>query len=52
MKNLRFSSQYKRDVKRFRNNPEKMAKVANILKMLRDEIHIPKEYNPHMLKGQ
>lgn len=29
-----------------------MAKVANILRMLRDEITIPKEYNPHMLKGQ
>lgn len=29
-----------------------MEKVANILKMLRDDIPIPKEYDPHMLKGQ
>lgn len=52
MKTLRYSSQYKKDAKRFRNMPEKMAKVANILGMLRDEIPIPKEYNPHMLKGK
>lgn len=51
MKNLRFSSQYKKDAKRFRNQPRKMAKVANILQMLRDEVPIPLEYNPHMLKG-
>lgn len=52
MKTLRFSSQYKKDAKRFRNQPEKMKKVANILRMLRDDIPIPKEYDPHMLKGQ
>lgn len=52
MKTLRFSSQYKKDAKRFRNQPEKMEKVANILRMLRDDIPIPKEYDPHMLKGQ
>ncbi|MCM1356022.1 MAG: type II toxin-antitoxin system YafQ family toxin [Staphylococcus sp.] len=51
MKVLRFSSQYKKDAKRFRNQPKKMEKVVEILKMLRDEIPIPKEYNPHMLKG-
>lgn len=52
MKTLRFSSQYKKDAKRFRNQPSKMEKVANILRMLRDDIPIPKEYDPHMLKGQ
>lgn len=51
MKILRFSSQYKIDVKRFRNQPKKMEKVVEILRMLRDEIPIPKEYNPHVLKG-
>lgn len=52
MKILRFSSQYKRDAKRFRNQPKKMEKVAEILRMLRDEIPIPPEYSPHMLKGE
>lgn len=51
MKTLRFSSQYKKDAKRFRNQPKKMEKVAEILRMLRDEIPIPKEYSPHLLKG-
>ena len=51
MKTLRFSSQYKKDAKRFRNQPKKMGKVAEIPRMLRDEIPIPAEYCPHMLKG-
>ena len=51
MKTLRFSSQYKKDAKRFRNQPKKMEKVVEILGMLRDEIPIPPEYSPHMLKG-
>lgn len=52
MKTLRFSSQYKKDAKRYRNQPQKMEKVANILRMLQDEITIPKEFDPHMLKGK
>lgn len=51
MKILRFSSQYKKDAKRYRNRPEKMEKVVEVLRMLRDEIPIPQEYEPHMLKG-
>lgn len=51
MKELRFSSQYKKDAKRYRNQPEKMKKVGEVLRMLRDEIQIPKEYRPHFLKG-
>lgn len=51
MKKLRFSSQYKKDAKRFRNQPQKMAKVVEILRMLRDEEPIPKIYRPHMLSG-
>ena len=52
MKILRFSSQYKRDAKRFRNQPKKMEKVVEILRMLRDEIPIHSEFSPHMLKGE
>lgn len=51
MKILRFSSQYKKDAKRFRNQPKKMEKVVEIMRMLRDDIPIPPEYSPHMLKG-
>lgn len=52
MKRLRFSRQYKKDAKRYRNQPKKMEKVVDILQKLRDDIPIPKEYDPHMLKGQ
>lgn len=31
MKTLRFSSQFKKDAKRYRNQPKKMEKVAEIL---------------------
>ncbi len=51
MKILRFSTQYKKDAKRYRNQPQKMEKVAKILQMLRDDIPIPKEYFPHTLAG-
>ena len=51
MKTLRFSSQYKKDAKRYRNQPKKMDKVAEILRLLRDEIPIPREYRPHLLTG-
>lgn len=51
MKILRFSSQYKKDAKRYRNQPKKMAKVLEVLQMLRDEIPVPKDYSPHFLKG-
>lgn len=51
MKELRFSTQYKKDAKRFRNQPKKMEKVAALLQMLRDEIPIPDVYKPHLLTG-
>lgn len=51
MKELRFSTQYKKDAKRFRNQPKKMEKVAALLQMLRDEIPIPEVYKPHLLTG-
>lgn len=51
MKILRFSRQFKKDAKRFRGQPKKMEKVVEILRMLRDEIPIPREYDPHMLTG-
>ncbi|MCH5177516.1 MAG: type II toxin-antitoxin system YafQ family toxin [Prevotellaceae bacterium] len=52
MKTLRFSTQFKKDAKRFRNQPRKMEKVAEILQMLRDEIPIPKKFRPHFLTGE
>ncbi|MGM9860264.1 MAG: type II toxin-antitoxin system YafQ family toxin [Muribaculaceae bacterium] len=51
MKKLHYTSQYKRDYKRFRNNPKKLEKLLTVLKMLQSETTIPTEYYPHMLTG-
>lgn len=51
MKKLKPSTKYKKDYKRFRNNPKKVQKLFKVLSMLQNEIPIPKEYNPHMLTG-
>lgn len=51
MKKLHPTTQYKRDYKRFRNNPKKLEKLMVILKMLQSETPIPAEYSPHMLTG-
>lgn len=51
MKKLHPSTQYKKDYKRFRNNPNKIAKLMAVLNMLQAEVPIPAEYSPHMLTG-
>ncbi len=51
MKTLRPSSQYKKDLKKIRNNPQKAQELLHVLNLLENEIPIPKEYRPHMLKG-
>ena len=51
MKRLKPTSRYKKDYKRFRNNPKKVEKLFGILKKLENEIPIPAEFNPHMLTG-
>ena len=46
-----FRSQYKKDYKRFRNNPKKVEKLFSILELLRNEQPIPEENRPHLLTG-
>ncbi len=51
MKKLKASSQYKKDYKRFRNNPKKVTALKEILNRLANEEPIPEKHNPHMLTG-
>ena len=51
MKELKPTSQYKKDYKRFRNNPKKLEKLFAILELLRQEKPIPEENRPHPLTG-
>ena len=50
-KTLRYSTQYKKDFKRYRNNPSKLAKLLKVFRMLEKEIELPAKYRGHMLKG-
>lgn len=51
MKTLHPTSQYKKDYKRFRNNPGKIKKLMVVLNKLQNEETIPREYSPHFLSG-
>lgn len=49
MKKLKPSTQYKKDVKRIRNNPRKVEALLQILRLLENGIPIPEQYKPHTL---
>lgn len=51
MKTLRYSTQYKKDFKRYRNNTSKLEKLLEVFQMLENEIELPAKYRAHMLKG-
>lgn len=51
MKTLRYSTQYKKDFKRYRNNPDKLAKLLEVFRLLENEMELPAKYKAHMLKG-
>lgn len=52
MKNLRPTTQYKKDYKRFRNNPKKVEALKEVLLMLKNEQPIPARFQPHILYGE
>lgn len=51
MKELRYTSQYKKDLKRFLNQPKKLKALNEVLDMLKKEIPLPKKYRQHALEG-
>ncbi|MBO7595546.1 MAG: type II toxin-antitoxin system YafQ family toxin [Bacteroidales bacterium] len=52
MKKIFPSGQYKKDFKRYRHQPKKIAKLERIIDLLANEKPIPSECHPHMLKGE
>jgi len=52
MKQLRYSTQYKKDFKRYKNQPKKLEKLLDVFKMLENGKELPKELRPHRLAGQ
>ena len=51
MKEIRKTSQFKKDYKRFKNDKEFVETLMRIVKLLAEGNQIPEEYNPHSLKG-
>jgi mRNA interferase YafQ len=52
MKILHYSTQYKKDFKRYRNQPKKLEKLLEVLIMLENEVDLPAELKAHRLTGQ
>ena len=52
MKRLQPTTQYRKDLKRIKNNPKKLTALKEVLKKLEKELPIPSEYQPHELHGQ
>ena len=52
MKIIRYSSRYKKDIKLYANQPDKIKALFDILKLLGEGKPIPAENNPHPLPPQ
>ncbi len=49
---LKISKQFKKDLKRYQNNPKQIARLKEVLLKLKENGIVPKEYKPHMLIGE
>ena len=51
MKTLKITTQFKKDLKRYKNRPKVIEKLELILGLLQNELPIPDENKPHPLTG-
>lgn len=51
MKTIKFSSQFKKDFKKYRNDRTKVEKLLDVIRMLEYEIELPERYKLHKLTG-
>lgn len=52
MRELRITNQFKKDLKRYKNQPKRIEKLKVILDYLQQGVTIPPEYKPHRLLGE
>lgn len=52
MKEIRYTRQFKKDLKRFLNQPRKLEELKTVLDMLRNDKTLPVKYCLHQLKGR
>ncbi len=51
MKTLKLTSQFKKDLKRYKHKTDIIDKLEHLLNLLVNELPIPQENRPHMLTG-
>ena len=51
MKELKFTGQFKKDLKKIQNNPKRIAGLKKVLRLLQETGTLPEVYKPHMLAG-
>jgi len=51
MRELKYSTKFKKDLKRIKNNPKRIANLKAALIILRNTGTLPEEYLPHKLEG-
>ena len=52
MKKLQPTTQFRKDLKKYKNQPKKLKALKEVLEMLSNEQPIPADYRPHTLIGQ
>lgn len=52
MKSIRYSTQAKKDLKRYRHDQVKMEELYKVLQVLSSGGQLDKRYRPHMLSGE
>ena len=51
MKTIKYSGQFKKDFKKYRNDRAKVEKLLEVFRMLENEIELPEKYKLHKLIG-
>ena len=49
---LKYTGQFKKDLKRYQNKPKKIENLIRVLTLLKQTGSVPEEYYPHELKGE
>ena len=52
MKIIKRSTKFRKDFKRYANNPQKVSALLEVVTLLEKDIPIPAEYKPHWLHGE
>lgn len=49
---LKYTSQFKKDLKRYQNKPKQINELKTVLGLMQDTGTVPSNYSPHLLRGK